>query len=380
MERACALAERGWGRVQPNPMVGAVVVLDGQVVGEGWHEEFGAPHAEVVALAAAGERARGADLYVSLEPCAHHGKTPPCTEAILEAGVARVVYGAPDPHPRAAGGARVLRERGVQVEGPAAVDRVRSQNAAFYHGLSADRPFVALKLAMSLDGKLGRAGEETRVTGPLARAAALDLRAGYDAILVGANTARVDDPALTARGTVRPRRPPVRAVVASDAGLDPGGGLLSAGDAGGPVWVFVAEDAPPERSRSLATAGARVVAVPRAPRGLSLPAVLEAFAAGGARSVLCEGGGLLAASLLDEGLVDRLHLFFAPLTFGPEGVPAFPASTPADQAAVTGAARPARPVSSPADAAGTVPLWRVTRLRPHGPDAEVVWDRTAGAS
>ncbi len=370
MDLACELAERGWGRVEPNPMVGAVVVRDGAVLGEGWHAEFGAPHAEIVALERAGAGARGADLYVSLEPCAHHGKTPPCTDAILAAGVARVVYGAADPHPRAGGGAAALRERGVKVEGPVAPERVRALNAAFFHRFESARPFVALKLAVSLDGRLGRRGEETRVTGPLARAAALDLRAGYDAVMVGAITARVDDPALTARGSIRPRHPPVRAVLDSDAALDSGAALLGAGADDGPAWVFVAQDAPGARVRALADAGARVVGVPRAPSGLSLEDVLAAFAAHGVRSVLCEGGGVLAASLLQARLVDRLHLFLAPVRYGPEGVPAFPESASAE---ARGADR-AR-VGSGAIGLGPGDAWRVPRLRAHGPDAEVVWDR-----
>ena len=221
MSRALALAERGWGRVRPNPMVGAVVVREGRVVGEGWHERFGGDHAEIVALRTAGEAARGATLYVTLEPCAHHGKTPPCADAIVEAGVARVVYGASDPHPRAAGGARALAAAGVAVEGPVRALEVRSQNAAFYHRQAGKGPFVALKLALSLDGKLGLRGEETSVTGPEARAAALDLRAGYDAILVGSTTAAVDDPELTARGAIRPRRQPIRAVADTEARLSP---------------------------------------------------------------------------------------------------------------------------------------------------------------
>lgn len=375
LNRACELAERGWGRVGPNPMVGAVVVRDGVAVGEGWHAEYGGPHAEVVALRAAGEAARGADLYVSLEPCAHHGKTPPCTEAILAAGVARLIYGAADPDPRAGGGARLLRERGVLVEGPAAPERVRALNAPFFHAFEAERPFLALKLAVSLDGKLGRAGEETPVTGPAARAAALDLRAGYDAILVGANTARVDDPALTARGSVRPLRPPVRAVLDTGATLDPASALLAAAEADGPAWVFAAEDAPAARERALASAGARVVRVPRASSGLSLPDVLAELAAHGVHAVLCEGGGILAASLLEAGFVDRLHLFLAPVRFGPAGVPAFPAALGA--ASPPSGSAPARDRPAAAIPPGTGGAWRVTRLRAHGPDVEVVWDRVA---
>ena len=352
MARALALAVRGWGRVQPNPMVGAVIVRDGGVVGEGWHEAFGGEHAEVVALRDAGDAARGADLYVTLEPCAHHGKTPPCTDAIVAAGIRRVIFGAADPHPRAAGGARSLAERGVAVEGPVATDAVRAQNAAFFHRLAGHGPFVALKLALSLDGKLGLKGEETRVTGAEAREAALDLRAGFDAILVGAGTARVDDPELTARGSVRPRTPPIRAVADTEARLATDARLLRAG--GGPVWVFVAEDAEGPHRERLERAGARVVPVPRAPGGLRIASILDAFAAAGAGAVLCEGGGRLAGSILRDRLAHRLHVFLAPRVFGARGVPAFPLGE---------------------DDAGTGVAWRVTRLARRGDDAEIVWDR-----
>ncbi len=352
MARALALAERGWGRVQPNPMVGAVIVRDGTVVGEGWHGAFGGEHAEVAALREAGDAARGADLYVTLEPCAHHGKTPPCTDAIAAAGIRRVIYGAADPHPRAGGGAAALAERGVGVEGPVASDAVRSQNAPFFHRLAGGGPFLTLKLALSLDGKLGLEGEETRVTGAEARAAALDLRAGYDAILVGAGTARVDDPELTARGSVRPRTPPIRAVADTEARLASDARLLRSGE--GPVWVFVAADADAPSRERLERAGARVVPVPRARDGLRVAAMLDAFAGAGAGAVLCEGGGRLAASILRDRLAHRLHMFLAPRVFGSRGVPAFP---------------------FPDGPAGTGAGWRVTRLARRGGDAEIVWDR-----
>ncbi|HSM37158.1 MAG TPA: bifunctional diaminohydroxyphosphoribosylaminopyrimidine deaminase/5-amino-6-(5-phosphoribosylamino)uracil reductase RibD [Longimicrobiales bacterium] len=355
MSRALALAERGWGRVRPNPMVGAIVVREGRVVGEGWHERFGGDHAEIAALRAAGEAARGATLYVTLEPCAHHGKTPPCADAIVEAGVARVVFGASDPHPRAAGGARALAAAGVAVEGPVRASAVRSQNAAFFHRQAGEGPFVALKLALSLDGKLGLRGEETAVTGPEARAAALDLRAGYDAILVGSTTAAVDDPELTARGAIRPRLPPIRAVADTEARLSPQARLLRA-DAG-EAWVFVAEDADPARRGALSATGARVVPLPRGSAGLEPSALLDALEQAGAHAVLCEGGGRLAGSLLSADLVHRLHAFVAPRTFGDDGVPAFPG----------GAFAPGSPAG-----------WQVSRIVSRGRDVEIAWDRTGG--
>jgi len=207
MRRALELAEAGWGHVHPNPLVGAVVVRDGVVVGEGYHTAFGAPHAEVEALRAAGERARGSTVYVTLEPCAHHGKTPPCTDALLTAGAARVVYAAEDPGQDAGGGGAVLAARGVDVSAGVERAAARRQNAAFFHALERRRCYVALKYGMSLDGRLARgAGQRTVVTGPESHAQVHRLRAGFDAIMVGGETARVDDPLLTARGDIEPIR------------------------------------------------------------------------------------------------------------------------------------------------------------------------------
>ncbi|HYR07316.1 MAG TPA: bifunctional diaminohydroxyphosphoribosylaminopyrimidine deaminase/5-amino-6-(5-phosphoribosylamino)uracil reductase RibD, partial [Longimicrobium sp.] len=216
MRRAIALAANGWGRVAPNPMVGCVIVRDGEVVGEGWHTEYGQPHAEVEALRAAGDRARGATAYVSLEPCSHWGKTPPCTDALIAAGVRRVVFGAFDPNPKAQGGAEVLRAAEIEVAGGVEEPAVHDQNAVFFHAHSPagqERPFVALKLAMSLDARIAdRDGRSVWITGEASRAEVHRLRAGYDGIAVGIGTALADDPLLTVRGAVEPRVPPVRIV------------------------------------------------------------------------------------------------------------------------------------------------------------------------
>ncbi|HLU24797.1 MAG TPA: bifunctional diaminohydroxyphosphoribosylaminopyrimidine deaminase/5-amino-6-(5-phosphoribosylamino)uracil reductase RibD [Longimicrobiales bacterium] len=325
MLRALELARRGWGRVHPNPLVGAVVVREGRVIGEGYHAEYGGPHAEVVALRAAGSAARGATLYVTLEPCNHHGKTPPCTGAILEAGIARVVYGAADPNPRARGGAGTLRAAGVDVVGGVCADESRALNAAFFHVHERGAPFVALKYALSLDARLSEApGRRTAVTGPSAIAETHRLRAGFDAIMVGSRTARIDDPLLTVRGEVVPRVPPVRVVVDSEAALAPGSRLVRTARQV-PVWVLCAEDAPRDRVDSLVREGVRVLPVPRAPAGLDVAAMLDRLAEAGIRSVFCEGGGRLGASLLAADRVRRLYLFYAPRLFGEAGVPAFPA-------------------------------------------------------
>ena len=323
LERAVGLGRRGWGRVSPNPMVGCVVVREGEVVGEGWHRELGGPHAEVHALAEAGERARGATAYTSLEPCAHTGRTPPCARALLDAGVARVVFGAADPG-AGAGGAAVLRAAGLRVDGPAfSHTRAASHNPAFFHVARTAAPYVALKLALSLDGRISRVGEQTGLTGPPAREHVHYLRAGFDAIMVGANTMKIDDPRLTARGRPEPRRAPDRIVLDSRARMSPEARLLR-DDGGGRVRIFTGADAAGDRVRVLRQRGATVHAVPRSADGLDVGSVLDTCHREGLASLLCEGGGVLASSLLREGRVQRLYIFLAPLTLGAGSVPAFP--------------------------------------------------------
>lgn len=323
MSRALELAEAGWGRVHPNPLVGAVVVRDGAVVGEGAHREYGGAHAEVDALRAAGDRARGATLYVTLEPCAHHGKTPPCTDALVAAGVRRLVYAASDPDPAARGGAAVLEAAGVDVVGGVEVDAARHQNALFLEPLERGRPFVALKYGLSLDARLARAeGERTRVTGPAAEAEVHRLRAGFDVVLVGGRTARIDDPLLTARGDIVPRVPPTRVVVSARGDVPLDGRLVAtAGDT--PAWVITGDDTPEATIEPLGRRGVRVLRVPAGPEGLRVAAVVSRLSEEGVRTILCEGGGRLGSALLAAQLVDRLYLFQAPVLFGEHGVPAF---------------------------------------------------------
>lgn len=321
MRRAIELAWRGWGRVAPNPMVGCVIVRDdGVVVGEGWHTEYGQPHAEVEALRAAGDAARGATAYVSLEPCSHHGKTPPCTDALAAAGVRRVVFGGFDPNPKASGGAAVLRAAGIDVLGGVEEDAVRDQNAAFFHAHSpagAQRPFVTLKLAMSLDARIAdRDGGSVWITGDEARAETHRLRAGYDAVAVGIGTARADDPRLTVRGAVEPRVPPVRIVF--DRGLRlPLDSALVRSAREVPVWAVCEPDAPADRRRALEDAGVRVLG------GAGLAAQLRSIRDAGIRSMFVEGGAVLASALLAADVVDRMYLFYAPVLIGPEGAAPF---------------------------------------------------------
>jgi diaminohydroxyphosphoribosylaminopyrimidine deaminase / 5-amino-6-(5-phosphoribosylamino)uracil reductase len=323
MRRALELAERGWGRVHPNPLVGALVVRDGVVVGEGAHLEYGGPHAEVMALRMAGPSAAGATLYVTLEPCAHHGKTPPCTEAILTAGIARVVYATDDPT-TAGGGGAILERAGLGVSGGIEAEATRLQNALFLRPPALGRPFVALKYGLSLDARIARAeGESTRITGDEAAAEVHRLRAGFDAIMVGGRTARTDDPLLTARGAVAPRIPPARVVVTGRADL-PLGGRLVATAPDVPVWLVTGPDAPDDRLRELSDRGVRVLQVDGSGETLDPAAVAARLQQEGVRSIFCEGGGRLGAALLAARLVDRLYLFQAPVLFGCGGVPAFP--------------------------------------------------------
>ena len=353
--QAAALAARGWGRVHPNPMVGCILTRDGDLVGEGWHEEYGGPHAEVNAIRSAGDGARGATAYVSLEPCSHHGKTPPCSEALLEAGVTRVVFGAADPGQETGGGGELLAQAGVEVVGPGPdVGTFQEVDPVFFYTSRYARPYLALKLAVSLDGRIAaRPGERTLLTGDEANREVHRLRSGFDAVMVGGETARVDDPVLTVRHGWDPRVPPTRIVLDPSAALSPDAALFGT-ESDAPVLVFATEAAPPERVDALREVGAQVEIVPQAepsphadpalraeqtpkwdqglkgdrgPRadgGVNLESVLERCWGFGLRSVFCEGGGRLATAFSREGLARRFYLFQAPVTLGSQGVPAFP--------------------------------------------------------
>ena len=350
MERALDLARRGWGRVAPNPLVGAVVLAGDTVVGEGYHAEYGGPHAEVVALTAAGERARGATLVVNLEPCAHHGKTPPCTDAIVAAGVTRVVAAVLDPDPEARGGAAVLRAKGVAVSIGLLAEAAAALNAPFLFAREqAERPFVALKLATSIDGRIAdAAGSSQWVSGEAAREHVHWLRAGFDAIAVGGTTALRDNPQLTVRGPVTPRRPPVRVVFDRRAMLNLGVQLVSTAREV-PTWVMSSLDAPSSSVTQLENSGVRVF------RPTTLRDGLRMLREAGVQSVLCEGGGALGARLLADGLVDRLYWVQAPVWLGEGAVPAFPGVPPHPLAAA--------------------PRWTPVERRALGSDTLLVLDR-----
>ena len=316
MARAVELARGGWGQVAPNPLVGAVVVREDRAVGEGFHARYGEAHAEVGALQAAGSRARGATLYVTLEPCAHFGKTPPCVDAIVASGVSRVVVAVRDPNPQAAGGIERLQAAGVTVDVGVGAEAAAEQNAAFLAGFARTRPWVTLKMAVTLDGAIADGTHTTsRVTGPAARRYAHQLRAGHDAVAVGMATVRIDDPQLTVREGPAPRVPPTRVIFSRNGRLSLASTLANSLRQG-PV-VVTAYEVDPGYEHLLRQAGVDVVV------GGDLPEVLDALGARGIRSMLVEGGAVLAAALLEARLVDRLVLVQAPVVFGQGSLGAF---------------------------------------------------------
>ncbi len=322
MRLALSLGARGLGRVWPNPAVGCVIVRNGRVLGRGWTQDGGRPHAETMALAQAGPAARGATAYVSLEPCAHHGKTPPCAEALVAAGISRVVTALTDPDPRVSGrGIAILRAAGIAVTEGVLEAEARRDQAGFLSRVERGRPFVTLKLALSLDGRIATASGESRwITGPEARRMVHAMRATHDAVLVGAGTARADDPALTVRG-LGVTCQPVRLVASRRLDVPEGGNLgQSARDV--PVWLLHGAEAPAPRRAAWADTGARLIEVSVGEgRQLDATAMMQALAAEGLTRVFCEGGGALAASLLSAGVVDRLAVFTGGKAIGAEGRP-----------------------------------------------------------
>lgn len=307
LRRACVLAERGRGTTSPNPVVGCVLVRDGAIVGEGWHERAGEPHAEVHALAAAGARARGATAYVTLEPCAHVGRTPPCAEALVRSGVSRVVVGMADPNPLAEGGADALRAAGVDVEFCAEPGPFEALNAEWLHVLRTGRSFVRVKVALTLDGRVALAGGvRSALTGEAARELTMRLRETSDAVLVGASTARVDDPSLSVRDVAGhpARRQPRRVVLVLSE--QPPADLRMLRDGLGDVTVLMPED--DELDPALASAGAAALGYDR--EG-GLRAALGVLAADGVVAVLAETGPRLFTALWDDDLIDELVVVHA---------------------------------------------------------------------
>ena len=320
MAHALSLGARGLGRVWPNPAVGCVIVNDGRIVGRGWTAPGGRPHAEAVALAQAGEAARGATAYVTLEPCAHQGQTPPCAAALIAAGVARVVTALTDPDPRVAGrGHKMLQDAGIAVTEGVAADHARYANAGFLKRVTQRLPFVTLKLATSLDGRIAtQTGASRWITGPDARRAVHLMRLTHDAVLIGAGTARADDPDLSVRDLGASHQP-LRMVIDSRLTHDPQSRLgRTAKDS--PVWMLHGPDAPGPARKAWANQGAVLVEVAPDPAGqVDAKAALQALATAGLTRILCEGGGRLAASLLQAGLVDDLALLTAGVVIGGDG-------------------------------------------------------------
>jgi len=324
MRAALALARRGLGNAWPNPAVGCVLVRHGQVVGRGWTQPGGRPHAEAEALRRAGWQARGATAYVTLEPCSHHGRTPPCCDALLAAGIARVVVAMRDPDPRVNGrGLERLRAAGIVVEEGLCEDEARALNAGFFRRIEAGLPMVTLKLATTLDGRIATASGESRwITGPVARREVHAMRARHDAVLVGSGTVLADDPDLTCRIPGMERMPVLRVV--ADARLrTPTSARLVTTASRLPTCIFTAPGHRPAELAPYIAAGVAVQTVPAAPEGgLDLRALLAALAQRGVTRVLAEGGAGLAAGLLRAGLVDRIAWFHAPAVMGAEGHPA----------------------------------------------------------
>ena len=324
MRAALALARRGLGAVWPNPAVGCVIVDRGRVVGRGWTQPGGRPHGETEALGRAGEAARGATAYVSLEPCCHWGRTPPCTDALIAAGIRRVVVALEDPDPRVAGeGLRRLRAAGLDVDTGLCKAEAAEINAGFFCRLRNGRPLVTLKLATSLDGRIATArGESQWITGPPARERAHVLRAAHDAIMVGTGTVLADDPQLTCRLPGLGHRSPVRVVVDRHLRIPPSMHLISDARAV-PTWILTLPSADAARRHAFLRVGATVIDIDPGPDGNgSLAAALAALGERGITRLLVEGGGRVAAAFARAGLIDRLVWVHAPMLIGGDGIPA----------------------------------------------------------
>jgi len=342
MRAALGLAARGLGRTWPNPAVGCVVVrADGgsdRVVGRGWTQPGGRPHAETEALKRAGEAARGATAYVTLEPCAHTGKTPPCADALIAAGIARAVVAVEDPDPRVSGrGIARLREAGIGVDLGACAAEANELNAGFFLRVREGRPLVSLKLATSLDGRIAAQGGESKwITGEAARRRAHLLRAQHDAIMIGTGTVLADDPELTCRLPGLADRSPVRVVLDRHLRLPSSAKILTTADAT-PTWVLTATGGAPAQGQALQRQGAEVIEVDADDRGrLCLSTALRRLGDRGITRLLVEGGGTLAAAFLQAGLVDRVYWFRAASIIGGDGLPA---AAPFGVAALRDAAR-----------------------------------------
>jgi len=321
MRMALELAAEGRGFTSPNPMVGAVIVKDGEVVGRGWHEFAGGPHAEVNAIAEAGEQARGATLYVTLEPCNHYGRTPPCTTAVLAAGISRVVTAMDDPNPKVTGGGNAcLRENGVEVVTGILEPEARRLNAFFLKHVRTGRPYVILKCAATLDGKIAtQSGDSRWVTGEAARAYVHELRHAVDGIMVGVNTIRADDPRLTTRREHGRSRDPVRIILDTRLTIPEDAKVLQGESVSGTLIVSGQLSDNAQRQR-LIDRGIRILDIPAKEDRIDLDALMDHLGGMGITSLLVEGGGQLSAGVLRAGVVDRICFFYAPKILGGDGI------------------------------------------------------------
>lgn len=326
MRRALALARKGRGRTSPNPMVGAVLVRRGRMLAGGWHHRAGLPHAEIEALATArrdGIDPRGATLYVTLEPCCTHGRTPPCTDAILEAGIARVVVAATDPNPNHAGrGFEILRAAGIEVVSGVLSEAATELNESFNHWIVHRTPFVTVKAAMTLDGKIATVtGESQWITGEKSRALGMRLRRGVDAILVGVNTVLADDPSLTDRGPGAATRRPLRRIILDSRARTPSKARVVTDEHRDTTLIVVVKGAPTRRVEALRRS-VRVLESPAGKDGrVDLKWLLASLGAESVTSLLVEGGGEVNGSFVESGLVHRLALFYAPKIVGGAAAP-----------------------------------------------------------
>ena len=355
MTHALALAARGLGQVWPNPAVGCVLVKDGQIVGRGWTQTGGRPHAETMALAQAGAQARGATAYVTLEPCAHHGKTPPCAEALIAAGVVRVVSALTDPDPRVSGkGHAMLRAVGIDVTEGVMSPEARAANAGFLKRVTQGLPFVTLKLATTIDGRIATASGESRwITGAKARRHVHLMRMTHDAVMVGSGTACADDPDLTVRDMGATRQP-LRILLDRTLRHRPDSRLGQTAHQN-PVWVVHGPHAPDAAQAAWAVTGAKLLPCPALDGRLDLTQALRILAGEGVTRILSEGGGTIAAALIAGGLVDDLVHFGAGKVIGGDGI-----------AAVAGL---------PTTALAEAPGFALRDLRQIGPDWVSHWTR-----
>jgi diaminohydroxyphosphoribosylaminopyrimidine deaminase/5-amino-6-(5-phosphoribosylamino)uracil reductase len=323
MRLALALGRRGLGNTWPNPAVGAVIVKDGMILGRGWTRPGGRPHAETEALKHAGRAARGATLYVTLEPCSHHGKTPPCADAIIRAGIARVVSALDDPNPEVAGqGNAKLRERGIVVETGLEAEAAKRAHVGHFTRMTAARPYVTLKLAVSADGKAGAAGRKPiAITGVAARERVFQMRAMNDAILIGVGTVLSDDPALTCRLPGMMERSPVRVLLDARLRVPIATGIVGTASET-PTWIFSDPKASSMAEEVLRAKGAEVFRVESNDGRLDVARVLKVLAERGITRLMVEGGPTVAASFVKSDLIDEVALFRAPITIGDDGVDA----------------------------------------------------------